>query len=180
MSHSPRAAAVSPPCEPTQSVFDSQPGRRRQPAQDQVEPDAVRPDRHEVGRLDPLAQQRHRHRLGRVEVLLLPGDHDEAVGPAERGHRARPLAHRVRRPALAAGPVHQVDQQVLGPTALAVAPEGHAGGDRAPGLGAEPGEATEHGGDELVEGEDGRGREAGQDRHRGRARRPRGRSACPA
>ena len=55
-SHSPRSAAARPPCEPTQSVLDVNP-RSREQAEQQVQPDAVRADRDEVGRLDPPAER---------------------------------------------------------------------------------------------------------------------------
>ena len=156
---------------------------RREPrlaeqAEQQVEPDAVRADRHEVGRRRPPAERDDGDRLARLDVFLAPRDDHEPVGPAERRDRARPLAQRVGRQPVRA--VDEVDEQVLRPADLAVEPRGHPRRDRLAGLGPQPGQRPDDRGDELVEGEDGRGREPRQDRHRRRARPPRGRPACPA
>src|SRR6187455_1780852 len=65
-------------------------------AEQVIEPDAVTPDHHEVGKLQLAVEQRHGHdRSGRNDFLVT-ADGGEAVGSAERGNAPGALTHWIR------------------------------------------------------------------------------------
>ena len=119
-------------------------------------------DDDEVGRLESLPEQLHRDRAAGLDDLRVLVDRDEAVGAAERGDRARALAHRiggeVRRRSL-----HQADQQVFGSAALGVHAHRQRRRHASAGAPAAGRRGAHHRRDELVEREDRRGRKARQD-----------------
>ena len=80
---------------PTYSDFARMPWRIEL-ADEEIEADAMAADDDEVGGLERLARAAAPATVAAgIEDLGVLVDGDEAVGAAERGHRARALAHRI-------------------------------------------------------------------------------------
>ena len=71
--------------DPEGSAVDSPRGKL---AEKKIQANALRADRHQVGRLGAMAQERHLDKLALLHIFLGSWNDDEPIGPAEGGDRA--------------------------------------------------------------------------------------------
>src|SRR5215472_16207430 len=133
-------------------------------ARKKIETHAMTADDDEIGRFQSLPEKLHRNRFAGIEHLSVLVDGDEAVSAAERRDRTRSLTHRIGQQTLLS--LYQADEQILGPSPLGIDAHRQRRGHVLLALRGKTGKGADHGRQEFMKREDGRGRKARQDHDR--------------